>query len=221
MRVCQGEFGQRVLQAIQGRALILPGFSLLVLAGGESRRMGVPKHLLPFQGVTILDHILKRLDGLFDEVLLAGRTPGLYPAGVVPVMDVKPVRCPLVGILSGLLAARNPYLFVIGCDMPLIETSLVKMLCSTENGSADVIVPMVRGFYEPLCAVYSRACADRIEDFIDAGNTKTTGFYPLVTVREVSEESVRACDPQLNSFVNLNTPGEFRQHCRAMPGSKG
>lgn len=195
--------------------------SLLVLAGGESRRMGTPKHLLPFMGGTVLEHILKRLDGLFDEVLLAGRAPGLFPAGVVPVVDVKQLRCPLVGILSGLLAARNPYVFVLGCDMPFIEPSLVRMLCSLAQGGGEVTVPMVHGFYEPLCAVYSRSSAGRIEGYIDAGNTKTTGFFPSVTVREVSEERVRACDPLLNSFVNLNTPGEFRQHCRVMPGNRG
>lgn len=200
--------------------MILAGFSLLVLAGGESRRMGAPKHLLPFHGVTILEHILGRLEGLFDEVLLAGRTPGLFPAGVVPVMDVKQVRCPLVGILSGLLAARNPCVFVLGCDMPFVEPALVKMLCSMASEGGDVTVPMIRGFYEPLCAVYSKASADRINEFIDAGNTKTTGFFPSVTVREVSEECVRACDPLLNSFVNLNTPGDFRQHCRVMPGDR-
>lgn len=201
--------------------MILRGVSLLVLAGGESIRMGAPKHLLPFRGVTILEHILNRLSGMFDEVLLAGRTPGLFPAGVVPVIDVKPARCPLVGILSGLLAARNPYVFVLGCDMPLIEPSLVRMLCSRDTGCADVIVPLVRGFYEPLCAVYSRASASRIEEYIDAGNTKITGFFPAVTVKEMPEESVRACDPELNSFVNLNTPGDFRRYCRPMPVNQG
>lgn len=198
----------------------IPDCTLLVLAGGESRRMGAPKHLLPFMGGTVLDHILNRLSGLFDEVLLAGRTPGLFPPGVVPVMDVKSVRCPLVGILSGLIAARNSSVFVLGCDMPFIEPSLVRMLCSVAGGGVDVVVPVVRGFYEPLCAVYSRACIDRIEAFIDAGNTRTTGFFPAVSVREVYEESVRAFDPLLYSFVNLNTPGEFRRHCRAMPGNR-
>lgn len=192
-----------------------------MLAGGESIRMGTPKHLLPFRGVTILEHILGRLDGLFNETLIAGRTPGLFPAGVVSVMDEKPVRCPLTGILSGLRAARNPYVFVLGCDMPFVEPSLVTMLCSPDMLGADVIVPVVRGFLEPLCAVYSRSSAGRIEEYIDAGNTKTTGFYPAVSVREVSEERVRACDPLLDSFVNLNTPGEFRHHCSAMPGNRG
>lgn len=202
-------------------SFLIPGFSLLILAGGESSRMGTPKHLLPFQGKTLLEHILKRLNGLFDEVLLAGRTPGLFPAGVVPVVDVKQLRCPLVGILSGLLAAGNSHVFVMGCDMPFIEPGLVRTICSQALTGADVTVPVVRGFREPLCAVYSRSCSDPILEYIDSGRVKATGFYPAVTVREVTEEIVRECDPLLNSFVNINTPGEFRRYCRATPGERG
>lgn len=199
----------------------MPAFSLLILAGGESSRMGTPKHLLPFQGKTLVEHIVKRLDCLFDEVLLAGRAPGIFPTCVTPVMDMMPLRCPLVGILSGLVASGNPLVFVMGCDMPFMEPGLVRLICSQALKGEDVTVPVIRGFYEPLCAVYSRACADRIKAYIESGNAKATGFFPSVTVREISEESVRSCDPLLNSFVNLNTPGEFRRYCRAIPGKRG
>lgn len=201
--------------------MLLPGFSLLILAGGESSRMGSPKHCLRFQGRTLLEHILGRLDGLFDEILLTVRAPGVFPDKVTPVMDMMSLRCPLVGILSGLLAAANPHVFVIGCDMPFIESELVKMICRQALKGADVTVPVVRGFREPLCAVYNRNCADRIEDMINAGNPRVTGFYSMMRVTEIPEESVRARDPLLNSFVNINTPGEFRRHCRTLPKNRG
>lgn len=206
---------------IERRCLLLPGFSLLILAGGESSRMGIPKHLLSFHGKPILEHILTRLEGMFEEVLVAGRTPGIFPACVTPVTDVMPLRSPLVGVLSGLLAAGNPRVFVMGCDMPFIEPELVGRICSQALNGADVTVPVVRGFYEPLCAVYVRSCIDPIRAYIGSGNAKATGFYGSVNVGVVHEETVRECDPLLNSFVNLNTPGEFRRYCRATPRRRG
>lgn len=193
--------------------MTLSGFSLLILAGGESSRMGSPKHLLPYLGSTVLDHILIRLEGLFDQVMLVGRESCDELRGVEPVQDVRTARCPLVGILSGLKAARNPQVFVLGCDMPFIEPALVRMLCARAREGADVVVPVVRGFREPLCAVYRGSTAAVIQEYLDGGNSKTTGFYSSVRLLEVFEEQVRACDPELSSFVNLNTPGEYRRHC--------
>ena len=201
--------------------MVQHGFSLIVLAGGESCRMGTPKHLLPFQGTTLLGHILKRLDGMFSEVLIVGGTPGIFPDGARPVADVMPLRSPLVGILSGLLAISNPRAFVTGCDMPFIEPGLVELVCSQAILGADVTVPVVRGFREPLCAAYRRCCADPIEACLKSGNLKATGFHSEVSVRQVSERAVRKCDPNLNSFININTPGEYRRWCSAAPAKRG
>lgn len=197
------------------------GFSLLVLSGGESSRMGMPKHMLPFGGRTLLEHILKRVEGMFREVLVVGRNPGAFPEGVKPVSDVMAIRAPLVGILSGLLAAESSRSFVLGCDMPFIEPALVAGICSQALSGADVTVPVVRGYREPLCAVYSRSCTPRITECLQSGNLKATGFYHSVTVREVGEQTVREFDPHLNSFININTPGEFRRYSPTAPARRG
>jgi len=192
--------------------MTLPETSLLILAGGESKRMGEPKHLLPVFGETMINYILNRIGVMFSEVLLAGRDLEQVPSGVVPVEDVRTERCPLVGILSGMRAAGNRRVFVLGCDMPFIVPGLVRMLCSREQGSADVIVPVVGGYYEPLCAVYSRSVSEEIARYIDSGRSKTTGFFQSVKVDEVPEVSIREFDPLLESFVNLNTPRDYRNH---------
>jgi molybdopterin-guanine dinucleotide biosynthesis protein A len=186
--------------------------SLLVLAGGESRRMGSPKHLLPLPGGTTLDSILDRIGGMFGDVFLVGRGDIAPREGVVFVRDIRPERCPLVGILSGLEATRNSHALVIACDMPFVEPVLVELLVSRAATGTDVVVPLLGGFHEPLCAVYSRASAGRISAYLDTGMNKTTGFFAGVSVVEVAEEEIRACDPCLRSFINLNTPGDYREH---------
>lgn len=197
------------------RDRVVPGASLLVLAGGESKRMGgVAKHLLPFGGSTVLQQLLLRLEALFDQTMISVREPGVFPGGIQQVSDVLPVKCPLAGLLSGLLKARNPLVFVTACDMPLIEPSLVRMLCAMAHGGADIVVPVANGFMEPLCAVYRRSVAAVIERYIDGGGMKVTGFYRSVRVMEVPERLVRICDPRLSSFINLNTTREYRRLSR-------
>lgn len=186
--------------------------SLMVLAGGESRRMGSPKHLLPLSEGTMLDQILDRLGRMFGEVLLVGRGDLPTRDGVVFVEDVRPERCPLVGILSGLEAASRSHVMVVACDMPFVEPSVVELLVGRAAVGTDVVVPLLNGFREPLCAVYSRASAGRIAAYLDSGMNKTTGFYAGVSVVEITEEEIRACDPDLRSFINLNTPRDYLEH---------
>jgi len=179
--------------------------TLIILAGGASRRMGRPKHLLETAGGTLLEHIVKRLSPLFVESLLVGRNLGRMAGRVRLVEDLRPERSPLVGIYSGLRAATTETCFVIGCDMPFVMPELVRELLE-RSGVGDVVVPTVGGFYEPLLAIYRRSCVPAIERMLDEGRFKVTSFYPEVAVQELSEDAVRRIDPDLASFTNLNTP---------------
>jgi molybdopterin-guanine dinucleotide biosynthesis protein A len=182
--------------------------SLIILAGGASRRMGRPKHLLETTGGTLLDHIAGRLSPLFVETLIVGRGMGRATGGMRFVEDLRPERSPLVGIYSGLRAAATETCFAIGCDMPFVRADLVRELLE-QSGPSDVVVPVVGGLYEPLLAVYRRSCVPAIERALDERRFKTTSFYPEVTVREISENAVRRIDPDLVSFTNLNTPKQL------------
>lgn len=190
-----------------------PEMTLVVLVGGESSRMGTPKHLLPLPGGTILDRILDRLGGMFGDVIVAGRGLRTMREGARIVDDVRSERCPLVGILSGLQASRTSFSFVIACDMPFVEPSLVELLSSKAGWGVDVVVPVVGGFYEPLCAVYGRAVTGAMAESLDSGRTKTTSFFASARLAEVGEDEIRSVDPGLSSFVNLNTPADYRRYC--------
>ncbi len=187
--------------------MILKGVSLLVLAGGKSSRMGFPKYLLPASGGTVTDHIIDRLGSMFSEVIVAGRGIVMNRTDTRVVEDVRIKRTPLVGVLSGILAAENPRVFAIGCDMPFVRKQLIRRLVF--ETVSDVVVPVVRGYFEPLCAVYSSSAAKGIQRYLDAGGSKVTGFFSSVTVTEVNESAVRAVDPLLESFINLNTPRDY------------
>ncbi|MBU0595510.1 molybdenum cofactor guanylyltransferase, partial [Candidatus Bipolaricaulota bacterium] len=131
--------------------------TLIILAGGEAKRLGFPKHQLIVDGRRVIDTLHERLSPRFVETIVVGREIEDLPPDVRLVHDLYHIRSPLVGIHAGLTASTTDLTFVVACDMPTVEPSLVAHLLDQSSGF-DVVVPVVRGYYEPLCAVYRRTC---------------------------------------------------------------
>lgn len=184
--------------------------TLVVLAGGEAKRLGFPKHELVIDGERIVDRLHRRLGPSCFETVVVGRDLDAVPRGARLVEDRFVVRSPLVGIHAGLAAARTDLTVVVACDMPYVEPSLLTCLLDRADG-VDVVVPVVRGYYEPLFAVYRTTCLQPIERMIERGTLKVSELYPLVDVHEVDEVEVRLHDPRLRSFANLNVPAEIEE----------
>jgi len=194
---------------LSGKGSIQEDTTLVILAGGKSSRMGLPKHLLPTSGGTVIEHLIGKLSSLFVETLVVGRKLNLEGEECCIVEDIRPEQCPLVGVYSGLCAADTDLAFVLACDLPFIKPELVQYLLSCAH-EADIVVPVVRGYYEPLCAVYRRTAIPVIEETLDRGALKITEIYDCLRLHKVTEHEIRGFDPDLVSFVNLNTPKQLR-----------
>lgn len=188
----------------------------MILSGGESQRMGRPKHALRINGRTIIEHINNNLRQLFVETLLVGRDLPCKPQGVRFVEDTHNVKSPLAGIHSGLGAAQTDLCFVVACDMPYVMPDLVDLLLRRST-NVDVCVPVAAGFFEPLCAAYRRSALPSIELAIRDRHLKVSALYSKLRTNTISEEEVRSVDPLLVSFRNLNTPRDFIAHGFAEP----
>jgi FdhD protein len=179
----------------------------VILAGGESRRMGSDKSLLPLAGARFIDHAFRRLAEVFEEVIVVTNSPGLYahlPCRKVP--DLYPAKGPLAGIHSGLCHVRSGKIFVVACDMPHLSTETIRRLCREKDGN-DVVVPHSGRGIEPLHALYDRNCLPAIESALGAGEKRIVSFFAQVRVRVLPPETLAGCDP--DSFRNINTPGEY------------
>ena len=184
--------------------------TLIVLAGGKSKRMGRPKHLLPTpRGETIIEHLIAKFSPLFTEALVVGRSLPITTPSARVVEDIHlAVHSPLVGIYSGLLASKTDLTFVVACDMPFVREELVKYVLARSN-AVDVCVPIVSGYYEPLCAAYRRSALPAISREIERGALKVTAPYDYLKLRVLPEEDLRRFDPDLVSFTNLNVPRQL------------
>lgn len=181
--------------------------TLIILAGGEGKRMGFPKHELAVGETNILERIHQRLGDLFVETIVAGRGISISNQEIRIAEDGYSERAALVGIHAGLAASRTDLTFVVACDMPHVAPGLVShLLCAAAD--ADIVVPVIRGYYEPLCAVYRTTCLSPIGRSIEDGILKIVHFYREVRVLEIPEQDIREFDPMLRSFVNLNTPAD-------------
>jgi len=187
--------------------------TLIILAGGEAKRMGFPKHQLVVDGGRVLDTLHDRLSPLFVETLVAGRDIEDPPPGARLVKDLYTLRAALVGIHAGLAASMTDLTFVIGCDMPFVKPALVEYLLSQADGF-DAVIPVVRGYHEPLCAAYRKSCLNSIERLIERGVLKISAVYPLVETREIPEPELKPFDPELRSIANLNEPSTINRSPR-------
>jgi molybdopterin-guanine dinucleotide biosynthesis protein A len=188
-----------------------PQISVIVLAGGRSRRLGIDKSLLEIEGQPLIARTVHSLEPLSDDLIIVANEPARYRflalvARFVP--DEKRGMGSLMGIYSGLKAARYSHALVVACDMPFLNLPLLRFMVSVADGQ-DVVIPRLDELLEPLHSVYGRACLPFMAALLEQGRRKITAFFPEVRVRYVEEQEIDLFDPSHLSFVNVNTPEDW------------
>ncbi len=188
---------------------ILPA-ALVVLAGGESRRMGKPKPLLPVAGTTLAEWLVGRLAPSFREVLVAAAAAEQVPPALrnVAVLDRVPGAGPLAGIEAGLGAATSEAVFAVACDVPNATAEVAADLLARLAGH-DAAVPLVRGRPQPACAVYRRSALPAITAALDAGEYRAGALLDRLDAVYVERADAA-------TFANLNSPEEYRAFLGAL-----
>lgn len=189
----------------------------VILAGGQSRRMGENKAAMMFRGEPLLARVARRLSSAVDELLVIGprSLASLSPQARV-VEDTLPAIGPLGGLYTALTAIRGARIFLVACDMPFVCPGLVQaMLALAETrDDADVVTLNGDGRVQPLHAVYSRGCLPAVERALNAQDHSLHALLGQLTVVAIDLETVRHEDPAGLSAVNVNTPDDWRQALR-------
>ncbi|MHB1361351.1 MAG: molybdopterin-guanine dinucleotide biosynthesis protein B [Thermoleophilia bacterium] len=195
----------------------MEGFSIAILAGGESTRMGANKALQDLGGKPVIAHVIDSLAPLAGDIYLVARDVGAYERFRLPICaDQYDVRSSMVGIYSALAASRNQYCFTVACDMPFTEPGLVRMLASLASGH-DAAVPVSRRGREPLHAVYSRRCLEPMRRQIEAGDLSVSRLLDGLDVRYVeADEMAPLCQLDM-VFLNVNTVVDLEEASQLAP----
>lgn len=177
----------------------------LILAGGDSRRMGQDKAALVLDGKTLLESVTATMQAVFPKVVVSVRQ--LRAEVDVPqVCDEQVASGPLAGLAAGMEGAATPWIFAVACDMPFIKPAVIEYLAG-QRVDCQAVVPMVHGYPQPLAAFYATSCLDVVESILNGnGKHSLRALLERLQVRYVSEEQMQAVDPQLRSFFDLDTP---------------
>lgn len=193
--------------------------TLLINAGGKSRRMGQNKALLPLppHGTPLVQHMLARLEPLgFGRTIIVTNDPELphqvhLPQPVTYLTDAYPDKGALGGIATGLRDASG-WMLALACDMPLVNPQVMVWLCDLaerESGRWDAIVPLVDNHLQTLHALYHPRALPVMEASLSADRLRIADSFPALRTLVVEETDLRQVDPALTSFISANTPEEW------------
>jgi len=180
----------------------------VILVGGESRRMGVDKAFLEVGGTPLFERVLRVFREAFDTTILVGNHAGRFAGYGHPLFSDMYPGSSLGGLYTGLMRAETPYIFVSACDVPFPSISVARYLVSRRDGY-DAVVPKGADGLEPLFAVYSKGCGERMRRLLEKRNFCISDLYPDINVRYVLPEDLARQEGAELTFLNLNTPEEY------------
>lgn len=186
--------------------------SAIILAGGRNTRMrGEDKAFLEVEGKPIIVRLIEKLKPLVSELIVVTNTSEKYQGlEVKTIKDEYPGKGPLMGLYSGLKASRAEYNFVVACDMPFINTSLIKFIIDNRD-NYDIVISRVSEKFHTLFGLYSKSCIPVMEGMLRKNNLCLRSIFPKLNVRLLSKEDIEKFDPHLLSLVNINTAEEIER----------
>lgn len=193
----------------------------VILAGGQSRRMGADKALLrlPSSGPTLIERVVAAARAVTDDVVVVAEDAGRLPAMPVrTVGDAIPHAGPLAGLVAGFAAARYADVLPLACDLPYLSVPLLRWMASQPR-TWDALVPWLsnedgKTGWEPLHAIYTRACLAPMRAALDRGERHMTAFFPAIRVQPLTADAMRPHDPDLRSTRSVNTPDAWAEAVR-------
>ena len=190
------------------------------LAGGQSRRMGRAKALIPWDSGTLLSHAVANLEKVASRVFIVG---GLeaddLPAPLL--QDKYPGRGPLAGIHAALAHTSTDWNFVLALDLPLVTSDLLRFIVRESRDEGEVaVVPRTGGRLQPLCALFHRSLLPEIQGALNHGQLSihrllerlNTGIMNENSgVRTITEADLAARGFQPEMLTNVNTPEDLER----------
>lgn len=184
--------------------------TVIILAGGQSRRMGRDKLSLPAAGETLLSRALRRYRAVFDKVLVSVAGPEKYPElGDARVFDRYPGAGPMAGLHAGLLRVGED-VFLTGGDMPFSSPEKALMLASLAGEKDACVLTDETGRWEPLFGFYRLSVLPRAEELLSSGRRSMGALLGSIALREVRLEELGE-GPDSPLLRNVNLPADYEK----------
>ena len=186
----------------------------VVLAGGESKRMGADKASVLLDGKSLLNHVLEAVRPLFEKTVVSVHTRR-DDLDDTQVVDTSKARGPMMGVCQALEVVETDWVFVVGCDMPFVSPDLIRLLAAKRSGH-DAVVVMHKKMPQPLFAFYARSCLPVMQTNIQQDKRSLRHMLAQVDTHYVSEEDARTADAELKSLCSLDTEEDVKNRERLL-----
>ena len=192
------------IKLVDGKWRLMEEATAIIIAGGESCRMGTDKSMLSIRGRPLIETIAEQLRGSFSQILISANEVEKLAFLDLPIIrDRVSGQGPLMGIASALEASANELNFVVACDIPCIDLCYIRRMLMEANG-VDAVIPTAGDEkYEPLFAVYRKSALGAINEVLSSGGRKISDVFSRCSVKFIKLEARR--------FINLNTMAEYKE----------
>lgn len=196
-----------------------PRITAAVLAGGHNRRMAQDKALLKLGGKALVQHVIERARTVTPLVQIVAPDLQKYKAFGVPVeIDRHAGIGPMAGLETALLSLGTECLLLLACDMPFIEPAVLQILVQEWDPKYQAVAFRIDGILHPMPALYRRDVLFAVERLFARKEYDIHVLSREIKVKEVSEDKVLRVDPDLKTFVNLNTLEAYRRYALEAAG---
>jgi molybdenum cofactor guanylyltransferase len=184
----------------------------VILAGGKNSRFGGrDKAFFPVDGIPMVENISGLLMEIFSRILIVTNTPERYGryGYFSTVSDIFKDAGPLGGIHAAMTAVNTPYIFVVSCDMPCLDKSIINNQIGLffKEQDLEAFVPRVNSKIEPLHAIYSAKLAKKLAKFLSETNDKSIRAF-LAGIK-VSYMDMPDDEMVARAFSNINNPQDL------------
>ena len=185
----------------------------IILAGGWSKRFGRDKATVVWDGRRFIDHIAEALRSVCDETIAVIRPDQQaldWPVDRVVRDEMSLPEGPLRGMHAGLANAAHPA-FIVACDSPLLQVTLLQLLIDQDNNAHDALVPIWKGRPQSLHGLYHPQCAAIFHRALMAGESAPKKVLSQMNCCLLDKAIVQKADPSGLSFLNINRQEDFNQ----------
>lgn len=209
-------------------------FASIILAGGDSSRIGENKALLKIQNKTLIELIVDKLSTISSKIYIVTHDKDeYYFLKNVEVVEDYPViknektvisdnsafslldlhsqdkpRNVLNAIYTGLDQSEYEYNFVCACDMPNLNLNLINYMYSLK-AQYDIVIPAIENKPITLHTFYRKNNLEVMKKVLDKGNKQVKRIFRDLNVKYIPEEALRSEDPELRAFFHIKTPLDY------------
>ncbi len=190
----------------------------IILAGGQSKRMGRDKAFLPFRNKTFLRNILETLDKYCGKfIIVVNKDFSLYQkeiqnlnSEIILIRDIEPFSGPLNGIVSAYPYVQSNTVFLATCDTPIINLNLIKNLYK-EIKDCEAVIPVIDGKYQPLNTFYTKNALKKAKELYKQGKKSLMSWVDSLKIKRINKEYIQKFDPEIFTYKSINTPESYKK----------